>query len=423
MRRSRGWLGVCAIVVALAWPGASAARAATAGGGGTFSLLSADMVPAGQATTVEFSYTAPAPPVSAVVLPPVNVTVTVSLPTGWTATAPATVSCQASGCGVESQSGTQIVVGMSLRVARTFTLDYPATPPGSAGTFPFGATQEFGGNATALPALTVAVTCPDGAGTMSADPGSMTAGQSTDLKFTYTAGSCGVGTGGEVAVTVPGQWAAPTPATVTWSGSPAPMVSGWMITVLVGSVGPGASVTFSYDMARAPASASGYTFDAFEQSSATGSLQALATSPEVTVTAAVVTSSPSVSVTGSPSVSVTSSPSVSASGGAVSPSVSASGGGTSPPASAGGLPIALVGFGLAGLGLVGLALAAGASLLASRLLHRGGHGTGGGSVRAVPHTGPPPSVTVRDSGIRPALTVRLEPHAGATMTTIEEKRP
>ena len=49
------------------------------------------------------------------------------------------------------------------------------------------------------------------------------------------------------------------------------------------------------------------------------------------------------------------------------------------------------------LGLVAAALlvvaAGAASLLAFRLLHRGGHGTGGGNVRAVPHTGPPPSVS------------------------------
>ena len=68
-------------------------------------------------------------------------------------------------------------------------------------------------------------------------------------------------------------------------------------------------------------------------------------------------------------------------------------------------------------------LAGAASPPASRLLHRGGHGTGGGDVSAVPHTGPPPSVAVRDTGTRPTLTVRIEPHPGATVTTIEETRP
>ncbi len=429
MRRSRGWFGVCAVVVALAWPGASAARAATASGGGTFSLVSPDAVQAGLPTTVEFSYTAPARPVTPVLFLPGYVTVTVDLPTGWTATADATASCQnPAGCAVTSESGTQVVVEMNLDEAQAFTLDYPATPPGSATTSSFGATEELGGNpatAVALPALPVAVTCPDGTGTMAVDPGAVTAGQSTDLKFTYTAGSCGVGAGGEVAVMVPGVLPQPTPGSVTWSGSSPPVVSGSMITVPVGSVGPGASVVFYYDMAGAatslasPASPGGYTFDTSEQSGATGSLQALAVSPEVMVTAAVATNSASASASASSSPSASASSSASASVSS-SPSVSASSGGTSRPGSAGGLPVALV------LGLVaaGLVVAAGAaSLLVSRLLHRGGHGTGGGNVRAVPHGGPPPSVAVRDTGTRPTLTVHLEPHAGTTVTTIEEERP
>jgi hypothetical protein len=419
MQRSRGWVGVCAIAVALAWPGASATRAATVPGGGTFSLLSADSVAAGAATTVEFRYTPPAQFTK--VVPAEPVTVTVSLPEGWTATTPATASCQggASGCMV-TQSATQIVVDLSA--AQAFTLDYPATPPGSAGTSSFTATEEFDGNAAAtvpLSTLTVAVTCPDGTGRMSLDPVTMTAGQSTDLMFTYTAGSCGVEAGGEVAVTVPDDWPLPVPGSVIWSGSPAPQVSGSMITVLVGSVGPGASVVFYYDMARAPASAGGYTFDASEESSRTGSLQALATSPQVTVTASVAPSSPSVSPSGS--ASATSSPSVPTSSGVVSPSVPASGGGTSPPASARGLAVTLVGLGLGGLGLVVAVVAA--SLLASRSLRRGGHASAAGNIRTVPRPGPPTSVTMRYAGTRPALTVRIEPRAGATMTTIEEKRP
>jgi hypothetical protein len=74
--------------------------------------------------------------------------------------------------------------------------------------------------------------------------------------------------------------------------------------------------------------------------------------------------------------------------------------------------------------VLGLVLVAGtAALAAFRPPHRGGHGTAGGSVRAVPRTGPPPSVAVRDTGDSPALTVRIEPRVGATMTTIEERVP
>ncbi len=76
------------------------------------------------------------------------------------------------------------------------------------------------------------------------------------------------------------------------------------------------------------------------------------------------------------------------------------------------------------LAVIGLVLVAGtAGLLAFRPLRRAGHGMAGGNVRAVPHTGPPPSVSVRDTGNRPTLTVRIEPHVGATVTTIEERRP
>jgi hypothetical protein len=419
MRRSRVWLGTCAVVAALAWPGASAAQAATPTGGvGTFLLVSAGSVTAGTATTVEFRYTAPAK------WPSDNLTVTVDLPPGWTATAPAT--CGA-GCQVGTAPGTspQLVVKMNLNAAQeTFTLDYPATPPESAGPSPFTAMEEFGTNAaTTFPTLTVTVTCPDGAGRMSVYPLTMTPGASTDLRFTYTAGECGVQAGGEVAVIVPGQWPPPAPGSVTWSGSSPPEESGPMIMVPVGSVGAGASVVFYYNAARAPASPGGYPFDAFEQSSAAGPLQALAVSPQVTVTASVVTTSaPGSAITSAPGSAITSAPG-SASGGAVSPSVAAGGGGTSPPGSARRVPIALVGFGVGGLGLLGLVVALGAARAVSHRRHWGDHAAGGGNVQAVPRIGPPPSVTVRDTGTRPALTVRIEPRVGATVTEIEEKRP
>ena len=53
---------------------------------------------------------------------------------------------------------------------------------------------------------------------------------------------------------------------------------------------------------------------------------------------------------------------------------------------------------------------------------RGPHGIAAGDVRAVPHAGPPPSVTIRDTGGRPALTVRIEPRAGTPVTTIKERQ-
>ena len=76
------------------------------------------------------------------------------------------------------------------------------------------------------------------------------------------------------------------------------------------------------------------------------------------------------------------------------------------------------------LAVTGLVLAAAlAGLLAFRPPRRGAHPGPREDVRAVPRSGPPTSVTVRDTGSRPALTVRIEPRAGATVTTIEERQP
>jgi len=44
-------------------------------------------------------------------------------------------------------------------------------------------------------------------------------------------------------------------------------------------------------------------------------------------------------------------------------------------------------------------------------------------VRAVPDTGPPGQVSVRNTGTAATHTVRIEPSPGASTTTIEEVRP
>ena len=74
--------------------------------------------------------------------------------------------------------------------------------------------------------------------------------------------------------------------------------------------------------------------------------------------------------------------------------------------------------------VIGLVLAAGtAGRLAFRGLRHRVTGTAAADVRTVPHTGPPTTVIIRDTGRRPALTVRIEPHASAAVTTIKETRP
>jgi len=426
MWRSRARLGCCAIVaalalalaLALAWLAVPVAVAAPADAG-TWQA-SASTVPASQAITLAFSYTAPAKSFS-------DLTVTVDPPPDWTASAPATVSCQRSACAVTTDSSTQIVVQMNLDVASAFVLDYPATAPAFATTDSFTATEQWGNNPPVtdqLAPLPVTVTCPDnGTGQMTVDPAAETAGSSQTLAFTYTAGSCGVGAGGLVAVTVPGGWTSPSttagmPGYATWAGGPV-SVTGSMITVPVGQLAPGQRVTFDYDMPQAPGSPAGYTFTAAEQSGADGSLQDLAASPLVTVTLASVTGTTPAGGGGTATTPV-------AGGGGVATTPAARGGGTVTTSVAkikgahhgtDWLPIVLL--------VIGLILAAGASgRLAFRGLRHDGHGaTVAADVRTVPHTGPPATVVIRDTGRRPALTVRIEPHASAAVTTIEETRP
>jgi hypothetical protein len=406
--RARLGLGLGAIIVALTWPAAPAAWAAPAESG-TWQA-SASMAQASAATTLTFSYTAPAQ------TPSLDPTVTVDLPADWTATGPATVSCQRSDCALTSQTSTQLVVQMNLDVATTFVLEYPATAPGYATTSTFTAAEQFGsGPADQLAPLQVTVNCPDdGTGRMTVDPSAETAGASQTLTFTYTAGSCGVGAGGRVAVTVPGGWTPPnttagTPGFATWAGGIV-SVSGSTITVPVGNLAPGGQVSFAYEMSQAPGSPAGYTFAAAEQSGADGSLQALAASPLVTVMPVV---PPPTTPAGG--------------GGGTTP---AGGGGTTPAGRGGTTPAGKVKTAHPGLDwlpvvvlVIGLVLAAGtAGRLAFRGLRQRGHGTAA-DVRTVPHTGPPTTVVIRDTGPRPALTVRIERHDSAAVTTIEETRP
>ncbi len=534
MWRSRARLGVCAILVALAWPAAPSASAAD--GTGTM-MVGPTAVQASQVTTLTFTYTAEFLQ---------DGTITLVVPTGWTppsqtpgpgyttVSCPMTISAPARACRLTASPATMTItitnVNRNVDLGQTVVITYQmAQAPASAGTSTFTASEQSFAAGVLTPldvSPTVAVTCPDGAGTMAVSPLTTTASSTVMLTFSYTAGSCGVQAGGVVTLTVPDGWTPPdtvpgTSGFAVWAGGAVSVSAQMTIVVPVGTLRPGEKISFDYDMAKAPGSPGGYTFAATEQSGTGGSLQPLAASPAITVTPAVVTSS-------SPSSGgVTSSSSTSGGAGAMtvtpaqvtaarqstlrftytapktglSPSgevtvhvpagwaapsrtpgqagyASSSGGNLSvsgrviavtgvalrsgqqltityaagPAPSAAGVstfvtsqrpdgtatlaalavsPSVTVGLstgpgdGLAIVLLVAalVVVAGAASLLASRLLHRGGHGTGGGDVSAVPHTGPPPSTAVRDTGNRPALTVRLEPHADATVTTIEEGRP
>jgi hypothetical protein len=447
-------LGLGAIVVALAWPAVPAIAVAGAAQPDAGTLqVSPTTVPASTQTPLTLTFTAPA--IAAPARAPV-LDVTFSMPPGWTAIPPSSsdLACPNTACSLlQGATSTQfeVEVELSLKIAATFTLSIQATPPGFATSSTFTATEQPVSLAFATAPLTVeappvTVYCPTGGlGTMSVDPSSEPAATSMTYTFTYQAGSCGAGPGGVVTVTVPPNWTLPstssgTPGFVTWTDTPPAFAQGSMIVVPVGNLEPGTTVTFEYEAAQDPSSAGPYTFDAGQAASGEPS-QSLVSSPTVIVTPVVVTtttappSSPGTTTTAPPSSQGTTTTAPPSSQGTTTTAPPSSQGTTTtaPPSGQGtttvvsptprtahpGIdwrPILLV--------VLGLVLVAGtAALAAFRPPHRGGHGTAGGSVRAVPRTGPPPSVAVRDTGDSPALTVRIEPRVGATMTTIEERVP
>jgi hypothetical protein len=432
MWRSRARLGLCAIVMALplAWPGipVTAVAAAAQPDAGTLQVSPAT-VQASTQTPLTLTFTVPAITAQA---PPLDVTF--AMPPGWTAIPPSSsdLACPNTACSLlpgASNTQFEVAVELSLKVPTTLTFGIQATPPWFATSSTFTAAEQFaspgiaGTTPVTVGAPPVIVACPtDGLGTMSVDPSSEPAATSMTYTFTYQAGSCGAGPGGVVTVTVPPNWTSPnassgTPGFVTWTGTPQAFAQGAMIVVPVGNLELGTTVTFEYEAAQDPGSAGSYTFDAGQAASGEPS-QSLVSSPTVTVTPVVGTTT-----TAPPSSQGTTTTAPPSSQGTTT---------TAPPSSPGTTtvasptPTAHPGIDRRSILLVvlGLVLIAGtAALAAFRPSRRGGHGTVAGDIRAVPKTGPPPSVAVRDTGDSPALTVRIEPRAGATLTTIEERVP
>ena len=464
MWRSRARLGLCAIVMALAWPGVAVIAVAGVAQPDAVSLrVSPATVQASTQTPLTLTFTVPAitaptpapTPAPALAAAPV-LDVTFSMPPGWTAIppSPSDLACPNTACSLlpgASSTQFEVAVELGLKVPTTLTLGIQATPPWFATSSTFTAAEQLAnpGIAAVTPvtveAPPVIVACPtDGLGIMSVDPSSEPAATSMTYTFTYQAGSCGAGPGGVVTVTVPPNWTPPSassgaPGFVTWTSTPPAFAQGSMIVVPVGNLEPGTRVTFEYDAAQDPGSAGPYTFDAGQAASGEPS-QSLVSSPTVTVTPVVGTtttappSSQGTTTTAPPSSQGTTTTAPPSSQGTTTTAPPSSPGTTTtaPPSSPGTTtvasptPTAHPGIDWRSILLVvlGLVLIAGtAALAAFRPSRRGGRGTAAGDVRAVPRTGPPPSVAVRDTGESPALTVRIEPRAGATMTTIEERVP
>jgi hypothetical protein len=537
------WLGICAAVLVLGWPGGSPAHAAlmslTAAGrpasvGADTLMVTPTSATASATTMLTFTFTTN--------LLIDDGTLALTVPPGWTPPSQTggpgytTVSCpstlrSAPPCGLTvSASAMTITVTNVYRdvdYGQTIIISYQmAQAPATAGNSTFDAAVQSSPSVapSQLAPQAVAVNCPDGAGGVTVSPQQVTASKTTTLMFTYTAGSCGTQAGGLVELTVPGAWASPVAASggnLTWTGSGTLSATGSTIIAPAGNLAPGQTFTISYGPVQAPA-AQAYLFGAQEQSAQDGTLTTLSgPAPTVTVTPATVVIpppggagtikvSPGRAVAGrastlrftytaadgglSPSGEVTvqvppgwTAPSgtagkagyASSDGGTVSVSgrlitvtgvalgagqklvityatgaaprmpgastfvtseqpdgtarlaalakspsvmvVPAGAGTTRKPASS--LPLLL----LIGLGVFTVAAGAlAAHLLRRRAAHlprRGGQLTAAASVRAVPHTGPPATLAVRDTGRRPTLTVRIEPHASTAVTTIKEARP
>jgi hypothetical protein len=494
-------------------------------------------VAAAQTATLTFTYTA----ATSQILKGGSIELVV--PAGWTPPGPGNtaVSCPslisaAPQCGLTISAMTITVtdVARDVDLGMTVTITYQGQAPGTGGPSTFTASEQSFPNGTLSPLTespAVAVTCPDGAGSMTVSPSTLTASSTGTLAFTYLAGSCGMEAGGMITLTVPDGWTPPTTAsgqggfTTSAGGGPPTISSPLTITVPVGTLGPDGAVSIDYDLARAPRDPGEYVFDAAEQSGTGGILTALAASPAVRVT---VPSGPQ----GGGLVTVTSPPPsrpavhrgstgqmtvrpgrVAASGrstltfsytapdAGLSPSgtvtVQIPAGWTAPslrPGQAGyasssrgrlsvsGRLIIVAGTamhsgqkltityahatapssagvstfvtsqrqdGTSGLDaltvspavtvalirpaapspvipvlVIGLVLAAfAAGGLTIRRLRRGNHSAARPSIRAVPHAGPPVTVTVRDTGTRPTLIVRLESRPADLVTTLKETQP
>ncbi len=136
---------------------------------------------------------------------------------------------------------------------------------------------------------------PDGSGTASLTPATVTGSTPTTLTFSYTAASGGM-SAGKVAVTVPAGWTAPSTtsgtAGYTTASTGTATVSGETVTVSGVTLAAGQTLTLTYgagggsDAAMSSATIGNATFTVNEQSTSTGTMTALAASPSLNVTAA-----------------------------------------------------------------------------------------------------------------------------------------
>ena len=272
MWRSRARLGLCAIVVALAWPGVAVIAVAGVGTAPTRSACGLALRrfrprpsaaharlhrPASRATRRQLRLRSAAAPV-------LIVTCLDAARLDGIPPSPSDLACpNAACCAGVLPASSQIVVVMGLTVPTTLTLGIQATPPGSATRPPSPPPNSSDSRPARHPRRSSAAghrrLSDRRPGDHGGRPSSVPAASSRTYTFTYKAGSCGAGPGGVVAVTVPAELDAAehrsgAPGFVTWASSPPAVCVRTDDQVPAGNLEPGTRVTFEYEAAQDPGS-------------------------------------------------------------------------------------------------------------------------------------------------------------------------
>lgn len=274
-----------------------------ANGAGTMTVVPSEVAPSSSGNTLIFTYTASAEGMN-------NGEIELSIPSEFT---PPNLTSGTAGyvtdtCGVVPSLNppTIILSGVTLGPNGPCTITYgdkTGGGPGAAtsatsGSFQFTTDQSSvpGPMPTPIAAQPdVAVgAISDGLGTLTVLPTSVSpASTGNTLTFTYTASGNGV-SNGEITVTVPSGWSAPTTTTggtgYTTSTCGAVAISSSTIEVTGVNLGSNGTCTIVYGSkasgsagSTAPSSPVVSTFATEEESTSSGTLSPLATSPEVTV--------------------------------------------------------------------------------------------------------------------------------------------
>jgi hypothetical protein len=271
-----------------------------ADGSGTMTVSPTQVVAGTSANTLTFNYAATQPMTSG--------ELTIAVPAGWSAPSTSTsaagyTTTTCSGGTVAVSGSTIEVTGISISASTQCHVVYGdtshggpgATSPTSGGGMPITFTaQQEATNDNDLVALgsspSLHVTQADGAGTMTVSPNTAIQGSTTNnLTFTYTATAGGIADG-QIALVVPTGWSNPN-GIITGSCeqdtyTTSAVSGGIKVTFDEISLGGGAQCTIEYgygNNATAPSAEGGYTFTAQVQSSASGTLTNIATSPVVNV--------------------------------------------------------------------------------------------------------------------------------------------